>query len=134
MRSGTGGDEKLRAIGSRPSISLRYHVGDGDYGLTFCFGGKSTYHREQERLSVFYLEVLVFELLAIDGLSSSSVPHCKVTSLDHKSRIRRYQPAQHHTVSIWRHAPLDDSMEVASFVAELLARLPNTFLPSAERT
>jgi hypothetical protein len=41
-------------------------------------------HGEQERLGVFYLEVLIVELLAVDGLAARSIEVCEVSSLDHE--------------------------------------------------
>ena len=45
-----------------------------------CF----THHREEAFLGVLELEVLIRELLAVDGLATSSVTVGEVTTLDHE--------------------------------------------------
>jgi len=80
-----GGDEELRAVGVRASVG----------------------HRQKERLVVGQLEVLVGELLAVDGLAAGAVATGEVTALKHELR--------------------DDTVELAALVAEAL-------LAGAERT
>jgi len=70
-----GGDEELRSI-----------------GILSCIG-----HTEKTNLGVLELEVLIWELLAIDGLSTSAIALCEITALDHESR--------------------DNTMEVGSFIS-----------------
>jgi len=61
-RAGNGGNEELGAVGVLAGVG----------------------HGEEERLGVLELEVLIGELLAIDGLSTSSVVVGKVTTLEHE--------------------------------------------------
>lgn len=72
----------------------------GDEELRSVGVGSSIGHREQSGLGVLELEVLVLELLSIDGFSSSAVFVGEVTSLNHKLR--------------------DDSVEGAALVSEAL--------------
>lgn len=60
------------------------------------------------------LEVLIFELGAVDALASSAVASGKVTALDHEL--------------------FDDTMEGAALVVQRLASLSETLLASAEGT
>jgi len=64
--SNHGGNEELRAVGVRSSIS----------------------HGKETGLGVLQCEVLVCEFLAVDGLSTSSVPSGEVTSLQHELRTQ----------------------------------------------
>ena len=84
------GDEELRAVGVGTSVGHGEEVGDG----------------------VLSLEVLIRELSAVDGFSTSAVLGGEVTTLSHE-------------VS-------DDSVEGAALVAEGLAHLANTLLTGAE--
>jgi len=59
-----GGDEELRAVGVGASVG----------------------HGEEEWLLVLELEVLIWELLAVDGLSTSAVTTGEVTTLQHEIR------------------------------------------------
>jgi hypothetical protein len=61
-RGDDGGDKELRTIGVGASIR----------------------HREQSRLGVLQLEVLVFKLVAIDGFTARAVPFGKVAALEHE--------------------------------------------------
>ena len=47
--------------------------------------GSSVGHREDSGTSVLQLEVLILELVSVDGLSSSSVVVCEVSALAHES-------------------------------------------------
>ena len=77
-RGDDGGDEELRAVGVRTSVG----------------------HGQQARLVVLQLEVLVGELLAVDGLATRAVTAGEVTTLEHELR--------------------DDSVEGRTLVAEAL--------------
>lgn len=57
-----GGDEKLRAVGIGARVGHRQHAGSG----------------------VLQDEVLVGELLAVNGLAASAVVVCKVAALQHE--------------------------------------------------
>jgi len=57
-----GGDEELRSIGSRTSVS----------------------HGQESRLGVLQLEVLIFEFVSVNRDSTGSVMAGKVTTLDHE--------------------------------------------------
>ena len=46
---------------------------------------RDTYHRQQERLSVLNLEILILELLAVDGFSTGAIPLRKISTLDHEA-------------------------------------------------
>jgi hypothetical protein len=61
-RSDDGGDEELRAVGVGTSIG----------------------HGQQTRLGVLQVEVLILELLAVDGLTTGAVAAGEVTSLKHE--------------------------------------------------
>jgi len=63
-RGDDGGDEELGSVGVRSSVG----------------------HREKSGLGVLELEVLVSELLTVDGLSSGTVTLGEVTSLEHEFR------------------------------------------------
>ena len=62
LPSDDGGDEELRAIGVLARVR----------------------HAQQALLGVLQLKVLIFKLVSIDGLSTSAISSCKVTSLDHE--------------------------------------------------
>lgn len=76
--AGDGGDEELRAVGVRTGVG----------------------HRQLARLGVFDFEVLVLELVAVDGFASVPVVVGDVTTL--------------------RHEPWDHSVENRVLVAEAL--------------
>ena len=57
-----GGDEELGSVGVGPSVG----------------------HRQDTRTGVLQDEVLVGELLAVDGLATSAIVVCEVTSLQHE--------------------------------------------------
>jgi len=59
-----GGDEELRSVGVLASVG----------------------HAQQTRLGVLHLEVLVGELLAVDGLAAGAVALSEVTTLKHELR------------------------------------------------
>jgi len=86
-----GADEELRAVGVLAGVG----------------------HRENARASVLELEVLVSELLAVDGLAAGAGAVGEVTSLEHELR--------------------DDTVELAALVGERLARFAGALFPSAER-
>jgi len=75
-RCNDGGDEELRSVGVLSSVG----------------------HGEETRLGVLQLEVLVSELLAVDGLSTGSIVLGEVTTLQHELG--------------------DDTMERAAFVSK----------------
>lgn len=77
---------------------LGHNSGDEELGAVGV--GSGIGHREQSGSTVLDLEVLVFELLTIDGFSSSAVFVGEVTSLNHELR--------------------DDSVEGAALVSEAL--------------
>ena len=74
--------------------------------------GASIGHGEDASASVLVDEVLVIESAAIDGLATSSVTSCEVAALGHEVG--------------------DDAMELASLEVELLSRLADSLLSSAE--
>ena len=84
-------------------------------------------HRQEERLVVSKLEVLVGELLAIDGLAASAL--CHPSASDHC--IWKYGVARTYVatgeVTALKHELRDDTVELAALVAEAL-------LAGAERT
>lgn len=57
------------------------------------------------------LEILVFELLAVDALSTRAIALCEVAALDHEA--------------------LDDTVERGALVVKGFAGLANAFLASA---
>jgi hypothetical protein len=61
-RGDDGGDEELRAVGVGASVS----------------------HGQQTRLGVLPLDLLIAELLAVDGLATSAVATGEVTTLKHE--------------------------------------------------
>ena len=65
-------------------------------------------HGEQERLLVRQSEVLVVELLSVNGLSTRAISIGEVTALDHELG--------------------NDAVESAPLVVQLLAGLPNALL------
>ena len=69
-------------------------------------------HREQEWAVVLQLEVLVFELLAIDGLSTGPVACREVSTLDHEA--------------------FDNTMEARTLVAQFVAGIAFSFLARAK--
>lgn len=68
-------------------------------------------HAEQERLVVLQLEVLIFEFLAVDALSTRAVPSSEIATLDHER--------------------LNHSMKARSLVVEGLAHLAHTLFAGA---
>jgi len=70
-------------------------------------------HGEDAGADVFKCEVLILELGAVDGLSTSSVADSEITSLAHESG--------------------DDSMELAAFECEWLSHLPHSLLSRTQR-
>mmetsp|Transcript_13072 Transcript_13072/g.18072 ORF Transcript_13072/g.18072 Transcript_13072/m.18072 type:complete len:258 (-) Transcript_13072:197-970(-) len=90
VRSWGNSQEKLRSIGMLPSVR----------------------HREQAFLLMLNFEVLVFKLLAVNGLASLTIPIGEVSSLAHESR--------------------NYSVERAAFVVEWLSFLSNSFLAGAQ--
>ena len=85
-----GAEEELRSVGVWSSIS----------------------HGEDSWSGVLLLEVLVWELLSVDGFSSSSVSAGEVSSLDHEVR--------------------DDAMKLGSLEVEWLSRLSDSIFSGAE--
>lgn len=73
--------------------------------------GSGIRHAQQERPVVNLLEVLVFELLAVDALSTCAIALREVTTLDHEA--------------------LDDAVKARAFVVERLASLADTLLAGA---
>jgi hypothetical protein len=64
-------------------ISKRYQAADLGRLSRFCFEvrtGTSICHAQQERLLVYFLKVLVLELLSVDALTTRSVAHGEVTA------------------------------------------------------
>lgn len=57
-----GRDEELRAIGVFARVG----------------------HAQQSLFGVLQLEVFIFKLVSVDGLATSAISSCKVTSLDHE--------------------------------------------------
>lgn len=76
--------------------------------------GSSVGHGQNTLASVLHLEVLVVELVAVDGLATGTVALGEVTSLDHKLG--------------------NDTVESAALVVEGLASLAQTLLASAKST
>ena len=74
----------------------------------------SVRHRQDTRSGVLQLEVLVGELLSIDGLAAGSVAVREVSSLNHEVG--------------------DDAVEDGSLVVERLSRLANSLLSCAQST
>jgi hypothetical protein len=87
-----GSDEELRTVGVSASIG----------------------HGKQTRNAVLQIEVLVGELLSIDGLTAHSVSHGDISSLEHKFR--------------------DDTVERRAFVVQRFSSLANALLTSAKRS
>jgi hypothetical protein len=85
-----GADEELGAVGAGASVG----------------------HGEDTGASVLEVEVLVLELLAVDGLSAGAVAAGEVTTLKHELG--------------------DDAVEAGALEVERLARLAGTLLASAE--
>jgi len=71
-------------------------------------------HRQQEGLGVLELEIFVIKLCAINRLSTSSIPSCKISSLDHEL--------------------LDNAVESRALVRKKYARFAVAFLAGAEST
>jgi hypothetical protein len=70
--------------------------------------GTSVGHRQKARGGVLLLEVLVGELLAIDGLTAGTVSASEITTLNHELR--------------------DDAVEAAALVVKRLARATGALL------
>ena len=81
----SGGDEELRAIGILTSVG----------------------HAKLSLLGMLQLEVLVGELLSIDGLAASTITFCEISTLNHEL--------------------LDDTMKSRPFV-------PKAFFSSSQRS
>jgi len=84
----------------------------GDEELTAVGVGTSVGHGKKSGLGVTHLEVLILELVAIDGLTTSAVATSEITTLKHEVG--------------------DHTVERAALVAEGLAGAANTLLTSAE--
>lgn len=86
------------------------HSGDEELGAVGV--GTSVSHGEETRASVLELEVLISELVAVDGFSTSAVEASEVTTL--------------------KHEVLDDAVEDGALEAEGLAGAALTLLTGAE--
>lgn len=76
--------------------------------------GASVGHGEKAGDRVLLGEVLVLELLAVDGLATPAVAHGEVTTLEHEL--------------------LDDAVEAAALVVERLAAAAGSLLSGAKST
>ena len=85
-----------------------------DEELAAVGAGAGVGHREDARARVLELEVLVVELLAVDGLAARAVAPGEVAALQHELR--------------------DDAVELGPLVVQGLARLAHALLTRAERT
>lgn len=106
MGSGNGGDKELRAIGAC-LLLVEVAPNFGSVELTRSRVG----HAQQERPVVDLLEVLIFELLAINALTARAVAFCEISTLDHKA--------------------LNDTVEARAFVVQRLASLADALLAGA---
>ena len=86
--------------------------GDEELGAVSVLAGVC--HGKKTWAGVLVLEVLISELLAVDGLATGAVHASEVTTLDHE---------------VW-----DDTVEWAALVVEWLARAAVALLTSAEGT
>ena len=68
-------------------------------------------HAQQEWPVVNFLEVLIFELLAVDAFTTCAIAFCEVSTLDHEA--------------------LDDTVKARALVVKRLAGLANTLLAGA---
>lgn len=77
VRSGHGCDEELRAVCVCFVLVtlLTLHMSTGEHT------GSRIGHGEQERLFVLLEERLIFKLCSVDGLATSAITSCKVTTL-----------------------------------------------------
>ena len=90
-----GGDEELRSVGV----------------------GSSVGHGQETRSGVLQLEVLVVELLSVDGLTSSSVSGSEISSLDHEVGNNAVED---RTLVVKRLSGLADSLLTSAQSAEVL--------------
>lgn len=93
--SGHSSDEELRSIGVRASIR----------------------HRKDSGASVLQLEVLIGELLSIDGFTSGSVSSSEVTTLDHEVGNN---PMEDRSLVVQRLSALSDSLFSSAQSTEVL--------------
>jgi hypothetical protein len=71
--SDNGGDEELGAVARETILSAYLKTLDTDHLRV----GTSVGHRKKSRLGVPLFEVLVGELLTVDGLATSALYNCK---------------------------------------------------------
>lgn len=99
-----GGDEELGAVAVLDPLASVHSRGKTQLGHA-CIGdirvGAGVGHGQQTRAGVLDLEVLIGELLAVDGLATSAVATGEVTTLKHELR--------------------DDTVEGRALVAEALS-------------
>jgi hypothetical protein len=106
MGCGNGGNEELRAVCACLML-VDVAQDPASVGLTRSRVG----HAQQEWLVVDLLEVLVFELLAVDALTTRAVAFCEISALNHEA--------------------LDNTVEARPLVVQRLASLADAFLARA---